>query len=877
VGTPPGADNVTTMTEGWRRIWAFLAAQGIINQTRAAELSTDEALDAFTQLPETRAIRQAAFTGEEEQALRAEGPAAFAEALRARAAEIGGYLTLRPGPVALKDKQIEALDALAHRKDVLAILPTGYGKSFVFQLPALALPGVTIVVSPLVSLMTDQALALNKTIGGAVRALVAPMRESNSRTGKTEIHQQLTDPDCRHGIRLVYLSPERLCHRQFQEWMRIGVARGIVRRIAIDEAHTLVQWGDDFRPSFRRAERFVRELKRNHPDLQLIAVTATANKPVREGLRRAIFGLAPTAPDPPTFACIAANPLRPELAIYRRRLGRGEGSREAVAGLLESVAEQLTDHAIFYCLTVREVDATHAHLRDYFAGQPKAIFRYHGRMTEVEKAAVTNEFKGAPKRGEEGFVPMIVVATSAFGLGIDRPDVRTVFVVSPPTDLAALYQQLGRAGRDQVGVAIPSSVQTTGLVLATNRAFETIHFMTRQRGVGNQLLARIAATILRSAPLLNVRQLAATLVAEDHQSGQLTPDQAARRSTEDLYHAAVVRVFAELANADLIEDLGDFPAVVEIGPGEIAPDTPEMTELVTAILSMPTDVLRAARLDFLYRRLVKDFAEELPDQAALWALLLNLHTLGYLDVSQRPNIGHGYMTSFRVTGKALTETVISGLDHRQAIVKQEVDQLHAWLEDACCLNEGLRRYFGAPELPSGTCEAPRCRCSVCLHRLGFGDDEPALWAALSTHRPRPAAEGGQSRRARDLLDRYVERLLWQNARGLSKNIILSVISGDDFFYCFSDRRRVPLWPRLLMSNVRNTRPGLRSDELSASLERLEIAGVITREGGLWMLTRYLESGRRTNCDSKEWRVAGTESPSVRSGRGTTLATGSSGA
>jgi RecQ family ATP-dependent DNA helicase len=852
VGNQPETDNVMTMAEGWRRIWDFFASEGILEPGRAAELSTAEELDRFTQLPESLAIRQAAFTREEEQSLRAQGRQAFAEALRTRAAEIAGYLRLQDEPVELKDKQLEAIDALADGKDLLAILPTGYGKSFVFQLPALALPGVTIVVSPLVSLMTDQALALNKTIGGAVRALVAPMRESNSRTGKTEIHQQLTDPNCQHGIRLVYLSPERLCQRQFQDLVRTGVKQGIIRRIAIDEAHTFVQWGDDFRPSFRRAERFLRELKGIQPELQLIAVTATANKSVREGLRRAIFGLAPGIADPPTFACITANPIRPELAIYRRTLGRGEGSRDAVAGLLERATEHIADHAIFYCLTIREVDAHHAHLRDYFAGQPKIIHKYHGRMTEVEKTSIANEFRSAPKRGEEGFLPMIVVATSAFGLGIDRPDIRTVFVVSPPTDLAALYQQLGRAGRDQVGSPVASCVQTTGLVLATNRAFETIRFMTRQQGVDTRLLARIAASILHSEPPLDLRDLAGTLVAEDHKAGRMREDEAASRRTEDLYHTAVVRVFAELASADLLEDRGDFPAVVAINRGELTPDTTEMDELVNEILNVPMECLQATRLEDLYRRLAPDFAEEIPDPGAVWTLLLNLHTLGYLDVSQRPNIDSGYLTSFRVNRSTLTESVLDGLGRRQRTVEQEVDQLRDWFESPSCLNEGLSQYFSMPELPVGTCETPLCRCSVCLNRLGFGNEEPALLTALSTHRPRPAAsEGVQTRRAQELLDRYVERLLWQNPRGLSKNIILSVISGDEFFYNRAQRRRVPLWPRHLSSSVRNARPGLKLEELSSSLERLEGDDVITRDGGLWMLTRYIEGRISSDNGSAE--------------------------
>ncbi len=291
------------------------------------------------------------------------------------------------------------------------------------------------------------ALELNRTIGGRVRALVAPMRESNSRTGKSEVEQELRGQRS-HGIKLVYLSPERLCQRHFQEWIRAGVQVGIVRRIALDEAHTFVQWGDDFRPSLRRAENFLRRLKTEHPDLQLIALTATANEPVREGLRRAIFGLKP-GETRERFALVAGNPLRPELAIYRRSLAQRQGGTVSVAGLVERVVEAIDGHAILYCLTVRQVEALYSHLSDFLQGQPVEVLRYHGRLTDAEKTGVASHFKSAPKKGEDGYRRMVVVATSAFGLGVDRPDIRCVFCVSPPTDLAALYQQLGRAGRDR--------------------------------------------------------------------------------------------------------------------------------------------------------------------------------------------------------------------------------------------------------------------------------------------------------------------------------------------------------------------------------------------------------------------------------------------
>jgi ATP-dependent DNA helicase RecQ len=831
-----GLGNVCTMQEGWRRIFDFFARSGIIAPDRAATLSEWEVLERFTELPQTLAIIKEGMSIDEEIALKERSKEAFAEELFARCTNIAGHLAERAEGFRLKHKQEEAIRALAFEKDILAVLPTGYGKSYVFQLPALALPGVTIVVSPLVSLMTDQALELNRTIGGRVRALVAPMRESNSRTGKSEVHEELTGRRS-HGIKLIYLSPERLCQRQFQDWIRLGVERGIIRRIALDEAHTFVQWGEDFRPSFKRAEIFLQQVKHNHPELRVLALTATANETVREGLKRSIFGLGP-GESREDVMFITGNPIRPELALYRRTLSRSQGGHQSVAGLVERVVGALQGHAIFYCLTVRQVDQVYAHLTDYLQGHAVDVMRYHGRMTDVEKTAVGNAFRSAPPSGEEGFRRMIIVATSAFGLGIDRPDIRTVFCISPSTDLASLYQQLGRAGRDRAANPLENGEYTAGMALTYPRAQRTLAFMTRRR-IRDELFVRIAAMILDSDSPISTQGIADSIIAEDLAAGRIDLEQASDQAMVDVYETAVVRVLAELSSRGILSDLGDFPIRISLLKGDYAPDTSEMMELVQGILAA-VGSQRIVELLRIYECLSPKFPQELPDPGALWSLLLELHTLGYLDVSQWPN--RGFLTAIDFHSRDYPEDLIPALSRRQQQIEREIDLLQSWFSSLECVNEGFRQYFDVDHLPECTCTQAENRCSTCWNRAGLlpDEEEPVLYEAFMSSDLRPAAASLAGRhRSERQLDNLVLSLIANHPRGLGRNLILAVLKGEDHYFNLTEGRRKPLWPSLLLSRVRGRKPGLRQEDLDASLTRLESSGELIREGGLWRFVRYI--------------------------------------
>ncbi|MEU4161695.1 DEAD/DEAH box helicase [Actinoplanes sp. NPDC026670] len=839
----PAGGNLTTMADGWQRIWRFLGSTGLLDAARVGELCRPQVLTEHTLLPATRRIRQAQLTPEQEAAARA--AATLPHLLVDRCAAIGGHLRFRDTPLHLKPEQEQVIRAVADGRDVLALLPTGFGKSYTFQLPALALPGVTVVVSPLIALMADQALELNATIGGAVRALVGPMAESNSRRGKTEVAEQLTGT-AEHGIKLVYVSPERLGNRRFQELLRTAAAAGILRRVAVDEAHTFVQWGDDFRPSFRRAAQLLTELRTRH-QVRITAVTATANRAVREGLRTNLFGLAATPqPDEP-LVTVAADPLRPELAIYRRTLQAA--GPNAVAGLTEAVASACDEHAIFYCLTVKEVDAVYAHLREFVGDGNQRVRRFHGRMSEAEKAAVLTEFRDAPARHEDGYAPLLIVATSAFGLGVNRGDIRCVFVVSPPTDLAALYQQLGRAGRDQAG-RHPAQLTAAsyGLALGTGRGFRTVAWMAAQ-GLPAGNLRTIGQAVLsaaRSGGVLDPDQVTDTCLGADLTGGRLTSDDARRPATVAQYRAAIIRALAVLADTGTVDDNGDFPATVLLTPVDDRArcDDHTLTTTAAAVTALARQSPGRYRVVEVHRTLteqVPGYRLVADDPAQTWAVLATLHDFGVVDVSQAGN---------NRTLIAVHPRRASGLpaDYQQRMtghrtrLADDLTVLRDWYGADDCANTGFAGYFAVntrPVLSDGICSTPACRCSTCWHTSTDSHPTPALLDALNTPRPRPVARRDAAP-YRDAVARYVRSLLWDNYRGLTAGMIHRVLRGDETYLSAQTGRRRPLWPRLLYHRLRGVDPGIPLGHVQAAITDLTAAGEIVGDGRVWRLRLHAD-------------------------------------
>ncbi len=816
-----GGGNLRSMADGWREIWDFLAQdETVVTRARAAELTTPEALEEHTLLPSVRAIKRARLDDAALDALAAQGADALRDEVIAACTSVAS--SLRDQETSLWDYQKEAIAHLVAGRDVLAILPTSHGKSFIFQLPALALPGVTIVVSPLVALMTDQALGLNKSVGDMVRALVAPMRESNSRTGKAEVADALTNPASTTGIRIVYVSPERLCQLQFQRWIEEGVDRGIVRRIAIDEAHTFAIWGDDFRPSFKRAERFLERLRAKPNRPRLLALTATATPSVKVRLRRAIFGL--DAPDRTRLGEVTRNPIRPELALYRRMLASGEGGAITKQALLESLVDSLTGHTIIYTLTIKEARTIHAALLEHLGdGERDRLRLFHGKLTSAEKEAVARDFVNAPREDDEEFRPMIIVATAAFGLGVDRPDIRTVIVASPPADLAGLYQELGRAGRDKSASA--------GVMIGSPRAFRTLAFM---EGLGRTLdplrVARIAGPILDGDAPLDVEAVALDLLGQDVANGLVSERDADKKETLGEYKTSVIRVLAALAEDGIVEDRGDFPDVVKVALRDDAPDADEdlapLLDAIVAAIDTPDEVDVIA----LSSALEADFADEAGDPGDLWVRLLELHSLGYLDVSQMPT--RRQMTSLVRWGRMLPARFADRFISRlRAEERLRLVEFFGRREAPTCVNDDFRAYFEEASLPDGTCATDACRCSGCW-RAGHGGADavrPRLLEVLTDARPRPARRTeGEMRGIQSRIARNVERLLRARWGSLTPFYIEKTLRGEDHFYSRRTGKMEPLWPELVNSAVFGSMPSLKRATLDATLAALEAADKVRR-------------------------------------------------
>ncbi|MDZ7630436.1 MAG: ATP-dependent DNA helicase RecQ [Gemmatimonadaceae bacterium] len=312
-----------------------------------------------------------------------------------------GYGAFRPG-------QERAIVSVLERRDTLVVLPTGGGKSLCYQVPALVLRGLTVVVSPLISLMKDQVDALERR--GIAAAFI------NSTLSSSEVSDRLVRAQ-RGELQMLYVAPERFDVGATAERLKaIGVSL-----LAVDEAHCISEWGHDFRPSYRRVGE-VRQRLGNPPT---IALTATATPVVREDIARILDLQAPEI--------IVTGFDRPNLS-YQVIAAKGDREKDAV--VLDLLRNLEDGTGIVYASTRKTVERMAQFLDDN--GVPASA--YHAGLDDERRRRVQDYFMSERTR--------VIVATNSFGMGVDKSNVRLVIHYAMPGTLEAYYQEAGRAGRD---------------------------------------------------------------------------------------------------------------------------------------------------------------------------------------------------------------------------------------------------------------------------------------------------------------------------------------------------------------------------------------------------------------------------------------------
>ncbi len=312
--------------------------------------------------------------------------------------DVFGFDDFRPG-------QAAAMDTLLAGRHVLAVMPTGAGKSLCYQVPALVLGGLTVVVSPLVALMQDQVAAL-RLAGVAADTINSGVDRDENIAAWRRVTAGET--------RLLYLAPERLMTQRMLD----ALAGADIRLIAVDEAHCISQWGPAFRPEYEQLSR-LRDL---FPKAPIIALTATADEATRRDIAARLFaGRVET---------LVLGFDRPNIKLSV--VARDDGKRQ----LLDFVKRHAGRSGIVYCLSRKKTEETAVALE---RSGVRAL-AYHAGMTKEARDANQNSFMT-----EAG---VVMVATIAFGMGIDKPDVAYVFHTDLPGNLEAYYQEIGRAGRD---------------------------------------------------------------------------------------------------------------------------------------------------------------------------------------------------------------------------------------------------------------------------------------------------------------------------------------------------------------------------------------------------------------------------------------------
>lgn len=564
------------------------------------------------------------------------------------------------GHQAFRPLQEEVIASVLQGLDTLALMPTGGGKSLCFQVPALCRDGLTLVVSPLIALMKDQLRQL-KALGIPALALHAGMRGD-------ELDKTLRN--ARYGnFKLLYLSPERLHTALFRDYLELLP----IRLLVVDEAHCISEWGHDFRPAYRR----IGELRPLLPGVPVLALTATATRQVARDIQEQLGFPAPHL--------LSTGFARPNLSYA------AFGENRKAARTLE-ILRAVPGSALVFCRSRRRTETLAAYLR----GQGLSAAHYHAGLGAEARAARQEDWTA-------GRIP-VMVCTSAFGMGINKADVRCVVHYDMPDSPEAYFQEAGRAGRD--------GRKAYAVLLWNERDLEALDAAAAQRFPPPATLKKIYRGI--------VSYLNLPAGSAEGESFDFDPVEFASRfrfSPVLVGHA--LRLLEQEGLLAYSEQLRP-PARLSVPAGrsallQFAADFPELAPMVQYLLRRLEGVLGgevAVRPAAVARALKCREADVL----AQWTRLQRFGMIGY-----RP-AGTGPQLLFLQERVVVDDLRIDAgrIDQRRQAYETRLRAMEAYARGDGCRSAALLRYFGeSPAAPCGICDA-------CLARRRAGTLQQGL-------------------------------------------------------------------------------------------------------------------------------------------------------